>query len=149
MLFFYDLSHWLISVNMKNFEKNTHVCCSHQSTECDILLRISHQPFLTIHVWFMYCLIHYSDIIMGMMASQITSPTIVNSTVYLGADQRKQQSSVSLAFVQGTHRWPVNSPHKGPVTQKMFPFDDVIISYSTDNITVNILLWISHQPFLI
>ena len=34
---------------------------------------------------------------------------------------------VSLAFVWGIHRWPANSPHKGPVTRKMFPFDDVII----------------------
>ena len=44
------------------------------------------------------------------------------------ADLRKHQSSVSLAFVQGIHRWPVNSPHKWPVTWKMFPFDDVIMS---------------------
>ena len=64
---------------------------------------------------------------MGAMASQITSLTIVNSTVYPGADQRKHQSSASLTFVWGIHRWPVNSPHKGPVTRKMFPFDDVII----------------------
>ena len=61
------------------------------------------------------------------MASQITSLTIVYSTVYLGADQRKHQSTVSLAFVQGIHRGPVNSPHKWPVTRKMFPFDDVIM----------------------
>ena len=54
------------------------------------------------------------------MASQITSPPIALSTVYSGADQRKQQSSVSLAFVRGIHRWPVNSPHKWPLTRKMF-----------------------------
>ena len=70
---------------------------------------------------------HYSDVIMSTMASQITSHTIVYSTVYSGIDQRKHQSSTSLAFVRGIHRWPVNSPHKGPVTRKMFPFDDVII----------------------
>ena len=64
---------------------------------------------------------------MGTMASQITSLTIVSSTVYSGADQRKHQSSVSLAFVQGIHRGAVNSPHKWPVTRKMFPFDDVIM----------------------
>ena len=46
---------------------------------------------------------------------------------FSGADQRKHQSSASLAFVRGIHRWPVNSPHKGPVTRKMFPFDDVIM----------------------
>ena len=61
------------------------------------------------------------------MASQITSLTIVYSTFCSGPDQRKHQSSASLAFVEGIHRWPVNSPHKGPVTRKMFPFDDVIL----------------------
>ena len=65
---------------------------------------------------------------MGAMTSQITSLTIGNSTVYPGADQRKHQSSASLAFVRGIHRGPVNSPHKVPVTRKMFPFDDVIMS---------------------
>ena len=69
----------------------------------------------------------YSDVIMGAMAFQITSLAIVYSTVYSGADQRKHQSSTSLAFVRGIHRWPVNSPHKWPVTLKMFPFDDVIM----------------------
>ena len=72
---------------------------------------------------------HYSDIIMGTMASQITSRTIVCSTVHSGTDKRKHQSSASLAFVRGTHWWPMNSPHKGPVTQKMFPFDDIIVAF--------------------
>ena len=40
---------------------------------------------------------------------------------------KKHQSSASLALVRGIHRWPVYSPHKGPVTRKMFPFDDVIM----------------------
>ena len=71
---------------------------------------------------------HYHDIIMGTMASQITSPTIVYSTVYSGTDQRKHQSSASLAFVREIHRWPVNSPHKEPVTRIMFPFHDVIMT---------------------
>ena len=69
---------------------------------------------------------HYSDIIVGVMASQITSLMIIYSIVYSGADQRKHQSSASLAFVRGIRRWLVNSPHKWPVTRKMFPFDDVI-----------------------
>ena len=72
--------------------------------------------------------IHYSDVTMGGMASQLTSLTIAYSTVHSGADQRKHQSSTPLAFVWGIHRTPVNSPHKLPVTRKMFPFDDVIIS---------------------
>ena len=70
---------------------------------------------------------HNSVVIMGPMASQITGLTIVYSTVYSGADQRKHQSSASLAFVWGIHQWLVNSPHKWPVTRNMFPFDDVII----------------------
>ena len=92
-----------------------------------------------------YTVIYYNDIIMGVMASQITSLMIAYSTHYSGADQRKHQSSASLAFVRGIHQWPVNSPpppHKGPVTSnvenvsiwwrgpvtwKMVPFDDVII----------------------
>ena len=65
---------------------------------------------------------------MGPIASQITSLTSVYSIVYSEADQRKHQSSASPAFVRGIHRWPVNSPHKWPVTRKMFPFDDVIMS---------------------
>ena len=61
----------------------------------------------------------------GTMASQITSLMIVYSAVYSDTDERKHQSSVSLAFVRGINRWPVNW-HKGPVTRKMFPFGDVI-----------------------
>ena len=64
---------------------------------------------------------------MGTIASQITSFTIVYSTVYSDADQEQHQSSPSLAFVRGIHRGPVNSLHKWPVTRKMFPFDDVIM----------------------
>ena len=62
---------------------------------------------------------------MGAKVSQITSLTIVYSTVYSDATERKHQSSASLAFVWGIRRWPVNSPHKWPVTRKMFLFDDV------------------------
>ena len=53
--------------------------------------------------------------------------TSYHSTVHSSTDQRKHQSFASLAFVWGIHRWPVNSPHKWPVTRKMFPFDDVIM----------------------
>ena len=70
---------------------------------------------------------HYSDVIMGTMAFQITSLAIVYPIVLSSADQRKYQSPVSLGFVRGIHRSPVNSPHKWPVTRKMFSFDDVIM----------------------
>ena len=67
---------------------------------------------------------------MGSIASQITSLTVVYSTVYSDADKRKHQSSASLAFVWGIHWGPVNSPHKWAVTQKKFSFDDVTMHYS-------------------
>ena len=94
---------------------------------------------LTVSLWNVWCgirnhldehwldKVHYNDVIMGTIASQITSLTIVYSIIYSDADQRKHQSSASLAFVRGIHRGPVNSPHKGPVTRTMFPFDDVIM----------------------
>ena len=90
---------------------------------------------------------HYSDVKMGAMAFQITSLTIVYGTVYLGVDQRKDQSSASLAFVWGIHRSPVNSPHKWPVTQKMFPFDDVIMKMgcSMENVS---MLWCYHDSLV-
>ena len=72
-------------------------------------------------------IIHYDDVIIGAIASQITSLTIVYSAVYSGTDQSKHQSSASLAFVWGSHRGPVNSPHKWPVTRKILPFHDVIM----------------------
>ena len=72
-------------------------------------------------------ILHYDNVIMCAIASRITSLTTVYLIVYSRADQRKHQSSASLAFVRGIHRRPVNSPHKGPVTRKMGPFDDVIM----------------------
>ena len=68
---------------------------------------------------------------MGAIAAQITSLTIVYSNVYSDADDRNYQSSASLALVWGINRWPVNSPHKSPVTRKMLPFDDVIVYLGT------------------
>ena len=76
-------------------------------------------------------LIHFYDVIMSTMASQITSLTIVYSTVYARCRSKKLQTSASLAFVRGIHRSPVNSPHKRPVTQKKFPFDGTIINFGS------------------
>ena len=91
----------------------------------------SHKIYTLLYCCFLLLcafLVHYDDVIMGAMASQLTSLTIVYSTVYSGADQSKHQSSASLAFVWRIHRGPVNSPHKCPVTWKMFLFDDVIMA---------------------
>ena len=70
---------------------------------------------------------HYNDVIMSAMASQITSLTMFYSIFYSGADQRIYQRLALLVFVRGIHQWPMNSPHKEPVTRKMFSFDDVIM----------------------
>ena len=72
---------------------------------------------------------------MDVMVSQITSVSIVYSIVCSDEDQRNHHSSASLAFTRGIHRWPVNSPHKGPETRQMFPFDDVIMFRRITSIT--------------
>ena len=81
---------------------------------------------------------HYSDVIMSAMASQITSLTIVFSTVCLGADQRKHQSSASLAFV-----W------EGPITRKMFPFDDIIMEFQGLTLLRNEHPWPKYESWQI
>ena len=73
----------------------------------------------------MWC--HYDDIVMGTIASQITSLTIVYLTVYSDADQRKHQSSALLATWVGNSPVPGEFPAQRPVTRKMSPFDDVIM----------------------
>ena len=90
---------------------------------------------------------HCNGVIMSTMASQITSLTSIHSIVYSGADQRKHQSSASLPFVSGIQWWPVNSPHKRPVTRKMFPSDDVIM-ISVLVIKINDSRWNIHLHVL-
>ena len=101
------------------------------STPLQCLFRIDnhHSEPLSLYRVGLFLRTHYIDVIMTTMAFQITSLTVVYSTVYSDADQRKHQSSDSLAYVWGIHRRPVNSPYKWPVTRKMFPFDDVIMIY--------------------
>ena len=89
-------------------------------------------------------LTHYIDVIMSTVASHITSLSIVYSTVYSGADQRKHQCVASLALEWGIHRSPVNSPHKWPVTWKMFPFDDVIMFHCKQSPSLKYILGIMH-----
>ena len=72
---------------------------------------------------------HYDDVRMGAIASQITSLTIVYSTVYSDADKKTSKLRVTGLCV-GNSPGEVTSPHKGPVTRKMFPFDDVIMTLS-------------------
>ena len=84
---------------------------------------------------------------MSTMASHITGVSAVCSTVCSGTDQRKHQGSASLAFVRGIHRWPVNFPHKGPVTRKMFPFDDVIMNFTFDVVNKQSSGWWFGSPW--
>ena len=84
---------------------------------------------------------HHNNVIISAMASRITSLTIVFSSVYSGADQRIHQSSASLAFVREIHRWPVNYPHKGPVTRKMVQIDDAIMVLSVQLSFNDLRLW--------
>ena len=86
-----------------------------------------------------YWQMHYDDVIMDWIASQITSLPVVCSIVYSDVNQRKHQSSASLAFVREIHRGPVNFPHKWPVTRKMFPFDDVIMEPSQTNVLLYVI----------
>ena len=72
--------------------------------------------------------IHNSDVIISAMASQITGVSVVCLTVCSGSDQRKKSKLRVTGLCEGNP--PVTggfSPHKGPVMQKMFPFDDVIM----------------------
>ena len=82
---------------------------------------------------------------MGAMASQITGVSIVSSTVCSGAYHGKHQSSASLVFVRGIHGKPVNSPHKGPVTRKLFP---LMTSSCNENSRMRVILtetWIEES----
>ena len=67
--------------------KNSIICITCLELVCNV---ISKDIYSSIHT-------HYGDVIMGAITSQITSPSIVNSTVYSDADQRKHQSSASMA----------------------------------------------------
>ena len=100
--------------------------------------------------WWNYMMIisHYNDVIMSLMTSQTTVDSIVFSTVCSGAKQRKYQSSASLAFVRVIHRRPVDSPHKGPVAQKMSPFDDVIMYYKWGSTVPICVKWAPEDSIL-
>ena len=94
---------------------------SHNHIFCSVFLKtpITYEIYLLknrnrCHIsWALVTYTHYNDAKISVVASQITSLTIIYTTVYSGTDQRKHQSSASLAFARGIHRWPVNSPHKG------------------------------------
>ena len=132
-----QFTHYTVDLNVKNITlENT---WNHNNSHLQTRTFVPKCPFDIMHIGSFNGLAsnmqqsstkiidHYDDVIMTMLASQITSLTVVYSIVYSGVNQRKHQSSASLAFVREIHRGPVNFPHKWPVTRKMFPFDDVIM----------------------
>ena len=88
---------WVLDIS-----KNTYNLCT------------KNKIFLTSSVY------HYIDVIMTTVASQITSLTVVYSTVYSDVDQRKHQRSASLAFVWGIHRDRWIPRTKGQLRGKCF-----------------------------
>ena len=121
---FKHLCHWLFSDNNQEVDAMVLRAQAHRhASESESAVWMSRKTDCRTDVINVHC----SDAITGAIASQITGLTIVYSTVYSAIDHRNHQSSALLAFVRGIHRRPVNSPHKGPVTRKMLPFDDVIM----------------------
>ena len=91
---------------------------SQDSCRTTCILRYNHETNYAQSIYFnepcrIITNMHHNDVIMSAMASQMTGVSIAYSTVQTGADQSKHQSSVSLAFVRGIHRWSVNSRTKG------------------------------------
>ena len=97
-------------------------------------------------------ILHHSGVIMSVISSQITSVSVVYWTVCWGADQIKHQWLRVTGLCEGNSPGRMNSPHKGPVTRKIFPFDDVIMwiittgtnvfdVFSWENVCVGEHLW--------
>ena len=92
-----------LQVNLikRGYQLHYNWCCHSDISVHFLLLAFSCVPRTPIHI------LHYSDVIMSTMVSQITGVSMVCSTVYSGADERKHQSSTSLAFVRRIHRFPL------------------------------------------
>ena len=84
---------------------------------------------------------------MSAMAPQIRGVSIVCLGVCSDTDKGKHRSSASLAFVRRIHRWPVDFPHKGSVTRKMFSFDDVMICLGVWACPVQYIIWTQFESF--
>ena len=71
--------------------------------------------------------LHYTDVILSVMASQITGVSIVCFTVCSGADQRKTQTLHVTGLCEGNLPVTYGFPSQRPSDAKMFPLDDVIM----------------------
>ena len=110
-------------INSRNKNITTHAQVATVTPNLQVLVRLH--------------LEHYSDVTISAISFEIIGVSSVCSTVCLGEDQRKHQSSVSLAFVRVVHRWLVDYPQKGPVMRKTFPVDDVIMKEWIKNTWMN------------
>ena len=140
MLVDVNIRRFILILPISNTDTNSHMLqktCFRRVKRCKINWTIICIDYVSLLVLDQGSGTHYNDVIMSTMSSQITSLTIVYSTVYSGVYQRRHQSSASLAFVWGIHRWPVNSPHKCSVTRIMFPLDNVIMWCPTLPIHMN------------
>ena len=76
-------------------------------------------------IWWLY---HYSDVIMGSLATPITSLTLIHSTVYSTRRSKKASKLRVTGLCAGTSTETGEFPSQMPVSQKMFPFDDAIMT---------------------
>ena len=107
---------WMYAISLKT--------CLTLHTLCTVIL-LDQRSANTQFVCFFSINSYYCDVIMGAMALQITSLTIVYSTLlFIRISKKTSKLSVAGLCVGNS---PVNSPHKWLVTLKMFPFDDVIM----------------------
>ena len=113
----------------KNRSGNVHIdgwvqdCCNSIANALKLQQSCT-KPSIIYPIKYAHCLVvNYFLLIMTLQWRHNGHDSISNH-----ADQRKHQSSASLAFVRGIQRGPVNSPHKWPVTRKLFPFGDVFMN---------------------
>ena len=123
LYFFYEKYDWsnhsIIKCNFKkvnNWTTTTYV----PTSAFDYTLLRSHKSGTPDNKSYVALSGHYTDVIMTTVASQVTSLTVVYSTVYSDADKRKHQSSASLAFVRGIHRYRWIPRTKGQLRGKCF-----------------------------
>ena len=122
------LSHGICDKHFKNITFKINTQDSALVNRCEIALRGIIQKLLNEESTWQQCWsryrtphdIHYNDVIMATIASQITSITIVYSTVYSGADKKKTSKLHVTGLCDGNSPLTVNSPHKESVTRKMF-----------------------------
>ena len=72
--------------------------------------------------------LHYCDVIMGAMGRKSPASWLFTQPLIQAQINQNIKAPRHWPFVRGIHRLPVNSPHKWPVTRKIFPFDDVIVN---------------------